>query len=225
MIKSAGWVLSSGLVGYAGIELLNRVQGKKNAEPFVGMLYLGGCVLAEKLFYRMTREYISANPRELISQKKMISFGLAIFTTEKVMQAAGWVLPNRGVTLWGVASGAILAGYFIKAQIDEYKKPLRQRLEDLNNSTVFSNKIYTFDLSGQNYDIRIIRNPAQKEVSFQPSGIGNVSSCDPVIVACNVPIPEPIKDLLITVFGCYALFTIEMNNTLPLVYTASPKVC
>ena len=116
------------LQGYAGAHAINFIQKAIVINPLNGGLFLGGFALTEKLFFQATHKYVPQMNTTIgpipIQSKSVVSYGLATYTTLKVMQLVGLILavPTL-VTVVGMSCAVALAlGYRIQGIHEERRK-------------------------------------------------------------------------------------------------------
>lgn len=218
--------------GYAGACVINAVRGINSVSPTNGAICLGGIALLEKLTYQISRRIIPGPTALLgpipIGTKNIVSHGLAIYTTFKLMALAGLILDVPcAVTVIGVACAvscaAGLAFIGIKSLTQKMLKSFDERLQDHLNFSSFANAVFQFKEEKRVYNIRVICNPEKKEVVFRPGSQGTLCCSDPYILACNENIPN---ELLTRYFAdrTFSVFSVKINDANPLDYTANPTL-
>lgn len=215
--------------GYAGAYAINAIRGVTVFAPLNAAVCFGGVAFIEKLIYQVSRRIIPGFTASLgpipIGTKNIVSHGLAIYTTLKIMEVAGLILNvPQEVTIIGLtcAAALVVSGISgIKALIQYNLKSFDEHLQDHLNSKIFSNVIFCFKHENKNYNIRVICNPEKIEVVFKPNGSGNISCKDTYILACNDTIPEEF----FTKFPLAKkprVFETTINSVYPLDYTDDP---
>ncbi len=106
--------------GYAGACAINAIRGVKVFAPLNAAVCFGGVALIEKLIYQVSRRIIPGSTAFLgpipIGTKNVVSHGLAIYTTLKIMELAGLILNvPQVVTIIGLTCAAALVVSGIKA--------------------------------------------------------------------------------------------------------------
>lgn len=230
MIRSSFLGLDEGfcaIQGYAAARAINAMQGLTVFTPLNAAVCFGGVAFIEKLIYQLSRCIIPGPTTFLgpipIGTKNIVSYGLAIYTTLKIMELAGLILNvPQFVTVIGLicAGGLVVCG--IKAQIQHILKSFDERLEDHINSKIFSSAVFCFKHENKNYDIRVICNPEKKTVIFQPNGMGKISCNNYFILACNDAIPEEFITKFESLSEKPSVFSAKINSAYPFDYTAHP---
>lgn len=210
--------------GYAGAYALNVNK------PINGAICFAGIAFIEKLVYKISKDVIPGPTIVLgpfpLGPKHLVSYGLATYTTVKVMQLAGLILiVPKIITIVGLTCITALALGIIKVLAQPSLKPLDEQVRDHLNSRVFANRVFTIphpnETSHKTYEIRFICNPEEKKVTFE-AGNGKMSSSCRYIFASNDSIPEIILNKYN--FIQYSTYTTEINGVQPLSYTANPSL-
>ena len=232
MIRSSTYVLDEAfcaIQGYAGAYAINTLQGTKVFSPLNAAVCFAGAAFTEKLIYRLSRKIIPGSTASLgpipIGTKNVVSHGLAIYLTLKVMQVAGLILNvPRALTIIGLGCAAALAVYGIKRMIPPKSISAHDHLHNHLQSKTFANGVFYFDHENKRFYIRVICNPEKKDVDFKINDSKTIACQGAVyILACNETIPEaffqkfqPLAQALV--------WTRKMFDMDPLDYTFDPKI-
>ena len=234
LIRSSQIFLDAALCsaqGYLGALLVNGTKTYKCASSFNVALALGSIAIIEKLVYLASKRFIPGPTILLgpipLGTKNIVSYGLATYLTLRTMQLARLIsrVPSV-ITALGLASTIALAVGGLKAVLQSTPKTLEERLKEHTLSTKYANKVFSIKGETKTYQVRIICNPEQKEVTFRPGGMGTVSSTDPYLIGANENLPEELSQMIKAFFDGKACTTLSMviNSTSPLDYMASPSI-
>lgn len=220
MIRSSTIVLDEVLCaaqGYVAAECYNYFAGTQY-DPATFALGCAAFAAIEKIIYQISARVIPGTTGFIgpipIGSKNIVSYGLALYTTVKVMQLAGLILNVPvAISVIGAASALALAAGAVYQAV----KPVP--LEEHLKSSSFANRVYSLDHEGKTYKIRIVCNPDKKVVAFSPGGAGKMSSMDDYFLFCNNSIPKGLIDKL-DLGDSVSIFTANINNTDPLDYGA-----
>lgn len=224
MIRSSIIILDEAMCaaqGYLAAVGLNQFAGTQY-NPQTAAIGYAGVALLDRLIYQISSRVIPGTTGFLgpipIGSKNIVSYGLALFTTAKVMEAAGLILSvPRAVSLLGLVSGiALVAGALFQAV---RQVPLKEHLA----SKSFANRIYVLPDGDKELKIRIICNPEEKTITFSPGGSGKVSSSNKYILFSNNNISKACLQAL-NLGDSVSVITSKINNVLPLDYSANLTV-
>lgn len=233
MIRSSYSIIDEtfcAIQGLAGAHLLNIIKGTEMLNPAKAAICFAGVALIEKIINELSKRVIPGSTGFLgpipITTKSIVSYGLATYTTFKIMELAGLMLtvPSAIVAIGAVSSTALAIAGIITI-IKHYSKSFEERLQEHIASITIANEVFRFKNEDREYDIRIICNPQQRTVNFQAGGLEALTSQGKYIIACDTPIPQVIINKLNTLLGERAsIFTATINNEKPLSYTLSPQL-
>jgi hypothetical protein len=211
--------------GYASAFIINAIRGVTVFTPLHAAICFGGVAFTEKLVYEVSKRVIPGYSASLgpipIGTKNIVSHGVAIYTTLKIMQLAGLILNiPQAITIAGLTCiGALVLG-----SLKYYSKTFEERLDEHLSSKDFSNQVFTFKDGNQEYRVRIICNPNRKKVKFTPNGQGSIQCTSAFILACKDKIPETLIENCKSINGSISIFTARMNDRDPIDYTAKPVI-
>ncbi len=102
--------------GFAGAHLVNAIRGAQIFNPVNAAICFAGIALTEKVIYELSNRVIPGSTGFLgpipIGTKNIVSYGVATYTTFKIMQLVGliFVVPKAILVIGSVCSGALIIG-------------------------------------------------------------------------------------------------------------------
>lgn len=224
MIRSSTIILDEALCaaqGYLAAVGLNKYAGTQY-NPQTVAIGAAGVAFLDKLIYQISSKVIPGPYATIgpipVGPKNFVSFGLALYTTAKVMQVAGLILAvPKAISSLGLACGIALAAGALYTSL---QKP---SLEEHIASTSFANRVYDFKDGDQEHKVRIVCNPEGKKITWSPGGMGKMSSSDHYILFANTSIPDSVKDQL-KLEGSVGVFTGKINGAFALDYSAKVNI-
>lgn len=229
MIRSSVPVFDEALCAaqsYGVALLYNASKGFAAISPLNATIFGASVALIEKIAYQFSGRYVPGSSALLgpipIGSKNIVSHGLAVYTTLKIMRAAGLILNiPQAVTVLGLTCAAVLGISIILAPFKTIT--LKQHIE----SAIFANKVFKIEHANKIFSIRIICNPEGKQVSFSPGNFGKMTCQDPYILFCDENIPYLLQQRISQQLNGnknFSIFSSKINGVNPINYSANPAI-
>ncbi|KIC73568.1 hypothetical protein DB41_JG00080 [Neochlamydia sp. TUME1] len=120
--------------GFAGAHLVNAIKGAKILNPATAAICFAGIALTEKAIYKLSKRIVPGSTGFLgpipSGAKNIVSYGLATYTTFKIMELAGLILSiPKGIVVIGAYCSAALVIGGIATIINQHSKSFDERLQ------------------------------------------------------------------------------------------------
>ena len=218
LVRSSNLIINTALLGIQGY--LAGYYPLNSARFWVSFS------LIENLLYKhLTSHFIPEPPITLgpisLGAKDLVSYGLAMSATYRIMKLAGYILNiPRSANIIGLLSGVALAAGVTHTVIKDYSKSLDEQLQEHIQSSTFQNRIFSLQDNGKTYRMRIISNPEAKELIFRANE-GDIPCRDRHIIVTSQDFSSSIYDKLTSLGLTFPIRIFETNEVSALVYNTS----